>query len=211
MASLDPVGGKLLSTLRRVSPTQVVAYDSEDTPRKIAVPNRRKRWDTVVNTIEARPWVRVELQDKSGAVLAYVENDGPATGLEELSDGGSAGPLAVQKYLHIMLEAQKVALGYRDKEHTSLLAGVTEVMKTQTEAIKQLAQLYQAQVSVAADVAAMQAAAEAGGDMDKVIKLVEAAPGAVGALAPLVRMLVAGMSKKEKPDKPSTPKNGTPS
>lgn len=201
----------LLATLKRWAPRKVRVYNSDDEHRDVAVPERRRKWESVINAIEARPWVRCELLDKGGAVLAYVENDGPAGDVEDIT-GPTANRQAEMKWiLDAVLAAQKVALSYRDAEHKQLLQGVSEVMKVQTDAIKQLVALYQAQVSVAADVAAMQATAEAGGDMEQWAKLLELAPGAIGQLAPLIRLLTAGKkpptTEKPKPAAPP-PKNG---
>ncbi len=187
---MDPVADRLLSTLRRLAPAKVRVYDSADDHRDIAVPSQRKRWGHVVTTIEARPWVRCELLDKAGAVLGYVENDGAAGEVEELSTpGGGAGTAQSRWFLEMMIKAQTVALSYRDKEHTVLMAGMRDLMDAQTSAMKELTNLYRVQVGVSAEVAAMKAAAENGGDIDQIVKLIEASPQLLQLVGPLIGML----------------------
>lgn len=199
----------LLATLKRWVPRKVRVYNSDDETRDVAVPERRRKWESVMNAIEARPWVRCELLDKSGAVLAYVENDGPAGDIEDISGAGATKHAEFDKYLRTMLDAQKVALSYRDAEHKVLLSSMVDILKANTDAMKQLAQLYQAQVNVAADVAAMQATAEAGGDMEQWLKLAEAAPASIAQLVPLIRLLTSGKKPSTEKPKPAPP-NGAP-
>lgn len=192
MAADDAVASKLLATCRRLGPVKVRVYDAADESRDIAVPTRRSKWSQVIAAVDARPWVRCELLNKEGAVLGYVENDGAPSDVEDLGAPASGGAAQTGAMLRLMLDAQRVALTYRDKEHVELMRGMGDMMRTQTDAIKQLVGLYQAQVSVAAEVAAMQASAEAGGDIDQWVKLIEAAPQGVAAIAPLLRVLMAG-------------------
>ena len=131
--------------------------------------------------------------------------------LEELEAPGRAKS---QLDMRLILEAQRVALSYRDKEHTQLLHSIAEVMKVQTDSIKSLVALYQLQVDAAAEVAALRATAEAGGDLQEWIKLAEAAPQLAGTIVPMLRMLTAGRQPaKPKPIEPKPPAgtNGKPS
>lgn len=207
MASADD---KLLLTLRRQCPAKVRVYDAADESRDIAVPQRRRKWDQVIAAIEARPWVRCEMLDKAGAVLGYVDNDGPAAELEDLDGASARGARDVERYLGLMLKAQQTALTFRDREHQELLRGVVDVLRTQTDAIKQLVALYQAQVEVAAAVAYDKATSEAGGDMEQWLKLLEAAPDSIAKLAPMLRLVANGRpSPTTKPKTtPQQPPNG---
>jgi hypothetical protein len=199
----DAMADRLLAKLRQLAPYKVKAYDGSDESREIAVPQRRKRWNAVIESIEARPWVRVELLDKQGAILGYVENDGVAGELETIGQDSDRGNRE-RALLEMMLKAQKVALEYRDKEHTTLLQGMSEMIRANTQAMNQLTSIYQVQVQVAAEVAAAQATAAAGGDMEQWIKLIEASPQLLGTLGPMLRLLKSSPA----PAKATPPANG---
>lgn len=220
MADLD-LDDRLLAALKRHCPAKVRALDAADEARIIAVPSgSRKRWTKVMIAIDARPWVRLEFLDKSGDILGYHDNDRPAGELEDLAVAGdgkvAASVVARQADLKMMLEAQKVALSYQREETREMLAGVAELLRANVEGVKQLVQLYQVQVQVAAEVAALRATAEAGDDLDKWVKMMEAAPDAVAKFAPMLRLMMGSGRTQGKPSspangaKPSSPANGAP-
>jgi hypothetical protein len=182
---------ELRKRLRAHAPAKVRAINAHDEERMIAVPTRRKKWDAVVEAIEAVPWVRCELLDKTGAIVGYVQNDLEADGIEELTGPGAHDKSNVQGYLRLMLDAQRQALTFRDKETTELLKGVGTVLQANTEAIRGLTGLYQAQVEIAAALAHDKATLEAGGNIDQIVKLVEASPQLMMALAPMFKLLSA--------------------
>jgi len=203
------VDSKLLATLRRLSPARVRVYDAADDSRDIAVPTRRRKWDQVISAIEARSWVRCELLDKGGAVLGYIDNEGPAGGVEDIEGDGSREARVLERYLGIMLRAQTMALTFRDKEHSTLLQTMSDMMAQQVAATQQLVKLYQTQVETAATVAWERATAEAGGDVEKWMKVAEAAPELMGKLAPLIQLALGKrLGGGVAPSKPSSPTNG---
>lgn len=191
----------LLKRLRALCPAKVRVIDAGDEDRTVAVPTRRRKWQQVIEAIEARPWVRCELLDKSGAVLGYYENDGPAGALEELGASTPAGREAgaVQQYLRIMIDAQRQALTFRDKETTELLRGVGEVLRCNTDAIRGLTGLYQAQVEIAAQLAHDKATIESGGTMKQVMEVLEASPQIAAQLFPMIKLLMARNPAAVKP------------
>lgn len=206
---MDAVADKLLSKLRSLAPHRVRVYDNSDDPREVAVPERRKRWSHVIETIEARPWVRCELLDKKGGVLGYVENDAAANELEELGGGGPGGTAQQRWFLEMMIKAQTVALTYRDKEHAALLEGMREMMSVQTQSIRELINIFAIQRDVATEIAAMKAAADAGGDMDQIIKLIEASPQLMQSIGPLLQLVFRRALPKPAGGKPAAaPPNG---
>lgn len=201
---------KLIVALKRAQPVSVKVIDATEGERHVAVAKtHRKRWAHIASLIMNQPWVRCVFLDPKGLELGYFDNDGAAGELEPISaseSGGVAGPLAIERHMRILLEAQRVALGFRDKEHTELLAGVTEVLKVQTEAMKNLVHLYQAQVELAGALGSMQAQAEhaaEGGDMDQWIKALELAPDALAKFAPLLPLIFGRRSLPT-----AKPKNG---
>lgn len=190
---MDGVGDRLLSNLRRVAPVKVRVFDAQDEARDVAVPTRRKKWSQVVQTIEARPWVRVEMLDKTGAVLGYVENDGPAEDLEDISGGGDSGGRGMighRAMLEMMIKAQTVALSYRDKEHTTLLQNVSLILQTNAGVMHEWLEIMRAQRDAAVEMAELKAAAEAGGEMEQIVKMIEASPKLMQAVGPLLGTLL---------------------
>lgn len=191
---MDAMSGQdaLLRKLRSVVPHRVRVYDSSDEHRDVAVPHGRKRWSHVVETVEARPWVRAELLDKAGAALAYVINpatEAEAGDLEDIGSKVSSASAQSRWMLELMLKAQRTALEFRDKEHAALLDSIRDMMGVQTTAMKELVSLYQVQRDVAADVATMKAAAESGGSIEQIVKLIEASPALLQVLGPVVQLL----------------------
>jgi hypothetical protein len=209
MKDMSEVAARLLTALRRCAPVSVRAYDAEENPREIAVPTRRKRWSQVVTTIEARPWVRVELLDKRGAAIGYVENDGPAEELEELGPGhgGSAVALNQKWLLELMIKAQTTALAARDREVTSLLNGVGSVMQIQGEAMRELVILMRMQRDAAVDVVQARAAAAAAASdgqlsIDDIMSIIKESPKVLQQLAPLfwgLRGMITGGAPQPPP------------
>lgn len=187
---------KLLATLKRVNPSKLVAYLGNDRERNIAVPGGRKKWSQAVSVIESLDgWVKVELLDKGGSLLATVDNTDPAGELQDLTSPGGV-PAQVERMLVIVLKAQQEAMKFRDAEVQGLLRAQADVLREQSAAVKSLTALYQAQVeavretsAIEADAAAAQAAAAAGSS--EMQQLIEAAP-AILQILPLVKGLLSG-------------------
>jgi hypothetical protein len=175
---------KLISSLRRHSPHKIRVHCGDDT-RDIAVPQRRRRWPSVVEAIEARPWSQLELLDKSGAVLGYVENDAAPADLEELGAGGG-GITQGERIAAMVMRGMERAWAFRNEETTQLMQAQGAVVRELTAAMNGLAKLYQAQVEAAAEVATLNAEAANGGQLRE---LLEAAPQLLQLLPHLKHML----------------------
>jgi hypothetical protein len=192
----DDTERKLLATLRRFEPFKVRAYNGDDDARDIAVPQRRKRWNQVIEAIEAKPWTRVELLDKSGAVLGYADNEGPARDVEDLgpSFAGIGGQLCLAERISaLVVKAQREAMAFRDAEVTALLKAQGDVVREMAAATRSLAEVYREQTVAAEDAAEARAAAQLavnGGSQLK--ELMEALPVLMQALPLLRNMLTAG-------------------
>lgn len=183
---------KLLASLKRHNPHKVRAYLGDDDARDIAVPQRRKKWSQVIEAIEARAWSRVELLDKSGAVLGYVDNVEPARELEDIgaTTGTGAQVQLAERIVAMVMKGQREAMTFRDAEVTALLKAQGDVVREMTAGMRALTAMYQEQVSVAEHAAELRATAAAGGD-SQVKELLEALPTILQAL-PLLRGLLAG-------------------
>jgi hypothetical protein len=185
----------LLQTLRAHNPHKVRAYNGEDDAREIAVPQRRKKWGQVISAIEARAWSRVELLDKSGAILTYVENEGPARETEELgpSFNGVAGQLLLgERIAALCMKHVATAVGQRDEEMRALLQAQGSVVKEMATAVQSIAEVYREQTVAAEDAAesrAQAAAAAAGGDIQQ---LLAAMPQLLQLAAMAKQMLASG-------------------
>lgn len=195
------VRNEILRKLRETHPHRVRVYVSqaEDSEyRDLAVPGGRKRWAPVVEMIEGRPWGRIELQDKAGLILGEVRNESGSlalTGGEDelpaaLPQGMAAVPALVRWIVSEIIRAQQMALTYRDKEHGHLMQSVVDMLRVNTEAVRSLSQIHQAQLSAAVDAAQARAEAESTGDLDKVVKILEASPELIGKILPFLGSLM---------------------
>lgn len=215
MKQKDSTDAKLLATLKRHNPHTVMAFngDTDDEGRKIAVPTRRRKWATVIASIEARPWSRVECLDKAGAVLGYIDNDAGGGDLEDLTDaspGTTAKSTPVQIGMAIAAMCQKAAdsaLKARENEVRAILEANAVVMREQTAAMSGLVQALQLTADAREDAAnahadaiAVQAqAAAAGGGGFK--ELLDALPTLLQLAAMAKQTLGAGAATPP-------PKNG---
>lgn len=193
----DETTEKLLATLKRHNPHKVRCYNGDDDTRDIAVPQRRKRWSSVIAAIEAKAWTRCELLDKSGAVLGYADNEGPARDVEDLAPAfvGVAGQLTLaERIAGLVVKAQRDAMTFRDSEVANLLRAQGDVVREMAAGVRALAEVYREQTHAVEDaaearIAAAAAAADAnGGDLKQ---LMEALPVLLQAL-PMLRALISG-------------------
>lgn len=197
MANAILITDRLLATLKRHNPAKVRAYANDDDYRDIAVPTRRKRWAQVIEAIDARAWSRVELLDKSNAVIAYVDNTSPATDVEEfaLTSGGKTRADA-EWIVNLCVRAQREAMAFRDAEVQALLKAQGDVVRELSRAMQELSGIYSEQRRAAVEVAEMRAGAAAGGEWKE---LLDAAPQLLQMLPYLKQLMGGGESK---------PKNG---
>lgn len=202
----------LLATLKKHNPARVRVYNGDDDTRDVAVPTRRKKWDQVVRAIDGKAWSRCELLDKSGAVLGYVDNEGPAREVEDIGPSfeGVRGQLLLgERIAALCMNSVRTAVAQRDEETRALLTAQREVVTASVQSVREMAaavqslgEVYRENV-VAAEEAAQarataEAAAAAGGGQLK--ELMEALPVIMQAMPALRAMLGAGDA--------ATPPNG---
>jgi hypothetical protein len=194
----------LLETLKKHNPARVVAYAGDDDARAISVPTRRKKWAQVIEAINARSWSRVELLDKAGAVLAYVENSEPARDLEPLEavTGTGAQIQLAERIVTMVARGQREVMAFRDAELSALLQAQGSVVREMAGAMSSLSALYREQVQTAETTGELRATALAhaasSGD-DQIRQLIEALPVLIQALPMLRGLLSSG------PTPPTTP------
>lgn len=184
----------LLQALKRYNPTRVRAYATDDgDARDIAVPTRRKKWTQVIAAIDARSWSRVEMLDKAGAILGYVENTGPAAELENLSGDRTAGELRLaERIVSMVTRAQRDVMTFRDAEVTALLKAQGDVVREMTTGMRELSSMYREQVGAAEQLAEMRTRAEQVPQKDQLTELLEALPTLLQALPLLKGLLGSG-------------------
>lgn len=185
---------KLLGALKRDKPSRVVVYVG-DKEREVAVRGGRNSASQTLRAVEALgAWSRVELLNKSGALLGTVENTDPAGELQEL--GAPTGTQAqLERLLALFMKYSREALAFRDAEVKTVMQAQAEVLREQSAAVKALTSLYQAQVETVRETASIQAEAAiaaAGKDGDWA-QLVEALPTILQAV-PMLRGLLSGPS-----------------
>jgi hypothetical protein len=185
---------KLLASLKRHTPAKVRAYAGDDDFRDIAVPQRRRRWTQVIEAIEARAWSRVELLDKSGAVLGYVDNVEPARDLEEFDGARGKVRSEAEWIVQLVIKAQRDAVALARERDADASRAMVETLREVLITQRDLNELARARGDAQAELAQIQAAADNGGQLRE---LLEAAPSILQAI-PMLRQLMS-------PDKP---KNG---
>lgn len=186
----------LSQTLRHYQPVSIRAYDAHDDVRDIAVPHgARTKWKRAAATVDARPWVRLDLLDKGGKVLAHVDNDGPADDIEELSPASSAQLARDERMLALLMRAQRDFAQLQSRDTTELLGACREMMRVVTDATRALAEIQRAQINALTDLRAN--APESGGgaiDDETLLKV----------LAPMLPALLA----RNAPAVAAAPTNG---
>lgn len=198
----DKLIGKLLASLKRHNPSKVRAYAGDDDGRDIAVPTRRRRWSQVIEAIEAKEWSRVELLDKSGAVLGYVDNTEGAGELRDIGSGTDGKITEVQRIVQIVINAQRDAMQFRANEVAEVMQAQSVVIKELVAGVGALGAMYREQVDAATETAAMRATAAAG-DGGQLKELLDAAPTLL-QMIPVLKGLLGGGDVKHQ----AAPPNG---
>ena len=192
-APKDKVTATLLATLKRHNPSKVRAFAGDDDMREIAVPTRRRRWSQVIEAIDARAWSRVELCDKAGAVLGYVDNAEPARDVEDLTPttGNGGQLLLAERIVKMVISAQRDAMTFRDAELSALLKAQGDVVREMAASVGHLGRMYREQVQAAEETSAIRAAGVVAPEGDW-RQLLDALPTLVQVLPLLRGMLGAG-------------------
>ena len=211
---MDPVGAGLLAKLRGLAPVSVNAYDGAGEMRAIAVPGGRKRWSAVMSTIEARPWTRVDLLDKSGRVLGHHDNDAPPDGIEDISGPAPLQMMQPKWFLELVLRAQDMALSHRQKEFTAIFAGMHQILGLQAEMMQEQIAWMRSQRDEAVELerARMQAIPPPSeDDTGELLKLLEASPKLMESLGPLLALVMRPRALPPAPPPPPRPSSPAPS
>jgi hypothetical protein len=156
----DAVGNEALTaTLTRLRPERLRAELADGEKTEVAVPNVRKRWSRVCETLASLAWTRLECLDKKGAVLGVIESEEPVGVEEELAkvSGREQGLLA------LMLRSQDVALSRHERSLKVLLDGYGQLLSSVIGRVTQLESSYGQVLRLAQD-AVVERAKQVNGD-----------------------------------------------
>jgi hypothetical protein len=155
----------LVIALQRVKPvptTLLVSLEGEDEPKRIAVPNVRKRWHRVEAVLEQLRWRSVEALDKAGNVLAVLsaeEDSGPSP-----ASTSSAGLTIREREI-----ADVVLLSFKQAHHMfmgmfgTLLGSINKQLEGNAQVSRNLTASYERLLHVQRETMEI-AAGEAGDD-----------------------------------------------
>jgi len=130
--------------------------------------------------------------DKSGALLATVENTDAAGELEDLKPGRGGVWDQVERGMAIMQRAIDGYAKSRGDEMRSVLQAQTELMRETTVAVKTLSALHQSHLETVRESAAAQMeAVAASANPDEVGQLLQALPQLL-QLLPIAKQLLGG-------------------
>jgi hypothetical protein len=199
---------------------QVTSRDGDE--HKVAVPERRKKWTHVHDSLNALNWIEVRSYDKKNALTATfvlegcnVEDDEDI--LADMTDDSAATSAALyvhtERMMKLFLRAQDVALQRQNQANKSLVDGATrllEVSTMRTEALERIAQnLINENLSQARKLADAMVNSDEGGLMSA--GMIEAiGPQIVARLmgGPVQAQVVAAPPANAQP---AVPGNGVPS
>ena len=129
---------------------QVMSRDGDE--HKVAVPEARKKWSHVHDSLNALNWVEVRAFDKKNAMTATFVLEGSNVEdeqdiLADMTDDSAATSAALyihtERMMKLFLRAQDVALQRQNQANKSLVDGATrllEVSTMRTEALERIAQ-----------------------------------------------------------------------
>jgi hypothetical protein len=129
MADTAIAGGRgIITALKRWNPASVRVHLADGRTEQVAIPGRKnRRWVQVEKTLSQLRWVRLEALDAKGAIIDVLDNDAPASELEDLDGTGTQNETA--RMLQLMLRAQEVALARQDKLVNTMLGNNLELSK----------------------------------------------------------------------------------
>lgn len=137
----------LVIALQRVKPvptTLLVSLEGEDEPKRIAVPNVRKRWHRVEAVLEQLRWRSVEALDKAGNVLAVLSAEDDSGPSSAPTSGTAAGLTIREREI-----ADVVLLSFKQAHHMfmgmfgTLLASINKQLEGNAQVSRNLTASYE--------------------------------------------------------------------
>lgn len=214
-----PHEDELRKLINSTNPVAIRVVAPDDSTKVVAVTKSKRRASLALDAIgKLGPWVRLELLGKSDAIIAAIDNDGPATDLEDIGGTMPAGePAKWERMAKIIADAvlkgQRVALDARDADTRAVMGSLGQVVREMNVAMHSLSQLYQQQVQVAisSTIEAMQAQhaseqAQAKDWLTQLGELGDAAPKIIPLIPAITGMLKSQMGGPKKGAPPTGPK-----
>jgi hypothetical protein len=138
----------LVSALKRWQPVKLRA-ELDDGARDIAIPNRRRRWEAVCETLDGLAWRKLECLDKAGALLGVIEGDGPAPVADLDDDDVRKHAPKEQALLKLIIHAQDASAARMYETLGSLLAGYQNLVATISDRLGALERAYASNLELA--------------------------------------------------------------
>jgi hypothetical protein len=171
------------------TPSTVRFWQGEDTYKDVPVPKVRKRWAQILEVADRIVWTHCELLDARNRTLAMLQNDEPASELEDLNEGGMGvsriGEL--KQLMEVMGKGQDRVLAHQREEIKAILSATANVVNNLGNAVAVLSKTYERAISVATEGTKMLPAADERTESQKMLE----------QMAP---MIIAALMKGESPE-----------
>lgn len=170
----EEITGRL--RLAKPNTLRVFAADRDDADL-IAVSAKRDRWKRCNVVLDAMSWTRIECLDSQGRIVDTLQQD------DETVEGAAKGrppESEEERWLHLMINAQRLALENHAHMLTPLIQGYVSLAETFGARLAALEKHFDRTLDVAYQNAVLQAQVDAGPDADaEMVKLlIEKATGA---------------------------------
>jgi len=134
------------AALMKWKPAKVCVFFGDELHRTItvgkALKSGRHRWAAVIDVIEPMPWTTIELRGGKDELLNVLIAERDA----EPREGGGDSTDRDERILRLLIQAQKEALGYREREASAALNACVQVMRQMTDAVGTLSNLHELQL-----------------------------------------------------------------
>lgn len=144
---------RAIEKLKLWQPKSLTVHCADGELHPVAIPERRRKWVTVAQTLEGLCWRRIDAKDKQGATVGVITCD--LGELEEIPISPKVSE--VSGLLGLMLKAQDVAL---KRDHERLQALINQQTKLVEIVVKRLVSLETKHMEL------IEFAASLGGDGD---------------------------------------------
>ena len=127
---------EVLADLARIKPPPValaVFVDGVAEPKRVPIPNVRKRWARIASVLDQLPWLAIEARDKADGVLMTWKADG-----DDLPPSGAGAGLTIRER-----EIAEVVLSSFKQAHAMFLGSIRTQMESMTTTSRHLTASYE--------------------------------------------------------------------
>lgn len=134
---------EVLADLARIKPPPValaVFVDGVAEPKRVPIPNVRKRWARIASVLDQLPWLAIEARDKADGVLMTWKADG-----DDLPPAGAGAGLTIREreIADVVLSSFKQAHAMFLGMFGSLLGSIRTQMESMTQTSRHLTTSYE--------------------------------------------------------------------